>query len=578
MLRTYLKISSLLLFVVFWRSINCNAADSVDFQLNTIKSLAEEERFDSAAGYAEDAIDYIQLNQLDQPKDLIYLSWILLKVNRQKKALSTLLNVSENKTLTSDEKADVHAQLASLFTEVKSYQLAIDNFKKTIRYYNKSNMTLFYWYGNIGRNYLDMYQEDSARVYFRKQLTWAIQNDSAHEVALARNNIGFGFIRENMPDSAVYYYQMATENLLQPGMSSYDLILYSNLQVNIGNVFYDKGQKKVSQIYFEEAYKVARTHGMNDLILESGLALFRTYIDLNKYKQAEQILSELNLLKDLTNDDTYNLTKGHLQLCLADPSKPLHKEKLDAFIRQTELQRSNYEEGAENNVDLTSNYLIKLATVENALNKSLVDQTESRLKIAEQRKQNLKLLIFILILGLLIPAVVVFLYINGKRKQARLRSELLEKDKENLEYELRLKEHDLTNFAITLNIKKEQNLEVLELLNIVKKKELQEIKSGLDDVIKELKSKMNTEKTLDKFEQNFEMVNAKFFDQLTERFPNLTRYEREFCAMIRLNLNNKEIASLKGISLNSAKVSKYRLKKKLDLSEQEDIALFLQRI
>ena len=53
--------------------------------------------------------------------------------------------------------------------------------------------------------------------------------------------------------------------------------------------------------------------------------------------------------------------------------------------------------------------------------------------------------------------------------------------------------------------------------------------------------------------------------------------ERMLCAYIQMNLLSKEIAPLLNISVRSVELARYRLRKKLRLSEGENLAEFLQR-
>ena len=49
------------------------------------------------------------------------------------------------------------------------------------------------------------------------------------------------------------------------------------------------------------------------------------------------------------------------------------------------------------------------------------------------------------------------------------------------------------------------------------------------------------------------------------------------CAYIKMNLLSKEIAPLLNISLRGVEISRYRLRKKLNLAEGENLAEFLQK-
>jgi DNA-binding CsgD family transcriptional regulator len=58
-------------------------------------------------------------------------------------------------------------------------------------------------------------------------------------------------------------------------------------------------------------------------------------------------------------------------------------------------------------------------------------------------------------------------------------------------------------------------------------------------------------------------------DKLRKAYPQLTHGDLKLLAYLKLNLNNKEIADLLNISHRSVEVSKYRLRRKLNLKNND---------
>jgi len=77
------------------------------------------------------------------------------------------------------------------------------------------------------------------------------------------------------------------------------------------------------------------------------------------------------------------------------------------------------------------------------------------------------------------------------------------------------------------------------------------------------------------FEAYFDEANEKLFKQLKDRFPDLTPYDLRLCAFIRMNISTKEIAAILNISYRGAEVSRYRLRKKMKLTREENLSSFL---
>jgi DNA-binding CsgD family transcriptional regulator len=80
----------------------------------------------------------------------------------------------------------------------------------------------------------------------------------------------------------------------------------------------------------------------------------------------------------------------------------------------------------------------------------------------------------------------------------------------------------------------------------------------------------------EKFKLHFENVHPKFFERLSKQVPNITVNDLKNCAYIKMNLSVKEVAVLMNITPKSAKMNRYRLKKKLSLGEDDSLLRFIQ--
>jgi PAS domain S-box-containing protein len=93
------------------------------------------------------------------------------------------------------------------------------------------------------------------------------------------------------------------------------------------------------------------------------------------------------------------------------------------------------------------------------------------------------------------------------------------------------------------------------------------------------KFKMNmTEQIWNDFETRFENAFDSFYTVLLEKFPSLTPNERKLCALLRSGLSSKDIAILTFQNPQSVDVARYRLRKKLNLVNEENLIDFLLMI
>jgi hypothetical protein len=90
--------------------------------------------------------------------------------------------------------------------------------------------------------------------------------------------------------------------------------------------------------------------------------------------------------------------------------------------------------------------------------------------------------------------------------------------------------------------------------------------------LQQLKSKnIITEKDWLEFKALFEKVHPGFLKKLFRRYPDLTQAEIRLAVLIRLNVSTKTMAGMLGISPQSVRQSRYRLRKKFDLPAGHDL-------
>ena len=76
----------------------------------------------------------------------------------------------------------------------------------------------------------------------------------------------------------------------------------------------------------------------------------------------------------------------------------------------------------------------------------------------------------------------------------------------------------------------------------------------------------------------FEQVYEVFYKRLMEQFPDLTPGERKLCALLRLNVSSKDIAAITFQNPQSVDMARYRLRKKLNLTGEDNLVDFLTKI
>ena len=150
--------------------------------------------------------------------------------------------------------------------------------------------------------------------------------------------------------------------------------------------------------------------------------------------------------------------------------------------------------------------------------------------------------------------------------------------KRRLEAQLDCKKTELSSQSLHYIQKIELVNELRKSLEVFKKSIPKELVSKLNRIIDGVNAFEQVDQEWDNFRNYFNDANYGFFDQLRTQYPNLSAKDLKLCALIRLNLETKQIATIMGVSPESAKVTRHRIRKKLGLSGDDNIYDFLNKI
>ena len=162
-------------------------------------------------------------------------------------------------------------------------------------------------------------------------------------------------------------------------------------------------------------------------------------------------------------------------------------------------------------------------------------------------------------------------------KDLRISQEELEKLRtEKLEAEIQSKNKELASATMHL-LNKNGFIDQTkgQLSQIIKKSKNQEVKSELEKVIQSIDKNIAEDDDWQQFEIHFDQVHGDFMDRFKKAYPNLSPQEIRLTAYLRMNLSTKEIAYLMNISPRGVEISRYRLRKKLQLERSENLQEFI---
>jgi AraC family chitin signaling transcriptional activator len=201
---------------------------------------------------------------------------------------------------------------------------------------------------------------------------------------------------------------------------------------------------------------------------------------------------------------------------------------------------------------------------------------------------------WMILLYLLIIGAVLFFYYKWNKlrymQKLRLQAEELKHQREILEMELKaeneLNMQEYQKHILELELQTKSSEVAGKSLSIAKQSEMIEnIQNILDsekdfnklksEIKKAIKINEVNKHEWEIFETNLNQIHNEFIINLSKKYPNLTPKDIKLCVYLKMNLSSKEIAPMMNISFRGVELHRYRLRKKLNLSQDENLSKFL---
>jgi tetratricopeptide (TPR) repeat protein len=217
-----------------------------------------------------------------------------------------------------------------------------------------------------------------------------------------------------------------------------------------------------------------------------------------------------------------------------------------------------------------------------------INVARQQMKILQTEKRNGIIIICLLVLLVLSAIIIVMLMMRRQRKAFRKSKAAKEQLEDllkmknqtalNLRDELEQKNKELTAFALNMIQKKEMLENIKEGIEEIRGRTDVGSKQKLNRVINVINLSQRMDRDWENFKLYFEQVHHGFFDNLQTIYPELNSNDLRLCALIRLNLDTRQIASVMDIAPESAKVARHRIRKKLRLEHRENLHMFFSSI
>ena len=501
-------------------------------------------QLDSASIFISKALDYYASNNLQEDlNDTYNLRGNIYRADgKYDLAIKDFLNSIE----ASQELGDERAHFMALYNLAITYQRAnllsdeLKTAQKATLLAAKMGDTRFYLYAlkAVASSFRNLNKFDSAHFYNQRVLAILDTATSMNDIrvhAEAYSSFANNLVNLERYEEAIPYFLKADSVYEKIGAGGSRQLNYVGM-ANCYNVWGDSTNNK-------EYLRLSKYYTIKSL--ESLDTLEANLFTKNAYRMLANISSSLREFEDAYRyDQRYIAISDTLLNEEISDQIVEYKEKFEASEREREIEKLEAERRISNitNVSLGSGLVLIIII-------GITVVSRQRLKISEKEAR-----------------------IKTEQKEHELSKLSLEK----AESEVSLKEQELLTYAVTIAQKNNLLHNVKELARA--SNNLTDSNLKLKKIHTDIENGYNLSEQWEEFRKRFESIHPKFFDTLAEIGPELTSNERRICAYLKMGLTSKQIANLQNVETASVEVQRSRIRKKLDLSKEDNLGAFIMNI
>ncbi len=564
--------------------------------------------------YSQSSTDSL-FNVLENTHDFNRKIEIYLKIGKQYR-LSDVNKAIEltNNALTLAKNTNADEYLGLIYSYLGEYEILRDSIETGEEFFNMAKEYLVNSNNpkelivvnlSIGNRYVEKDNYAEAMKHYLKGIAISEESGQLHKLPNLYNNLGIVYLNINNPERALTLYSRALELF----KDQKDTMNIAGTTTNIGSIYIQLGQDDIAETYYQMGYELFEKFGSIEGMAHSQLKLGLLDLYNKKYESAKQHLSlSVDIQKELdiihSGSKSFFLAETYINLGIAclnlDENELAFTNLIEGYkiAKNTNQYRlialaseylSNYykskrkfetaldyfqtfKQYSDSNFNEESVRKLTQVEMQHEFNTKLKeDELERKIQAQRQKRRNLLYIIISTSLFLLLIIAALLLRLEKiKKKKAEL-------EKNSLSAKLEHTNKELTTYVMYLLRKNEFIISIAEKLKIARMEAKEENKIVMTELIKELESN-STMISWEEFEVRFQQVYTGFYKKLNTKFPDLSPNELRLCAFFRLNMTTKEIAAITYQSINSITVARYRLRKKLNLTTDENLVNFLTKL
>lgn len=435
-----------------------------------------------------------------------------------------------------EETANTTLNLAMVYAALKNNDKALQLYEDAIDQFTVLNLKsrIATTYTKIASLYLEEDNLTDAKTYLDNALKMHTEENFTYGMAEVHNRLGILYVKQQEKEQAFYHIRKS----IMLGREVNDVDGMTSNLIQYGKILILDKDFVNAEDHLKLALQRAKENNLKRYELEA-------YNELKELKQKEGKLDEALVYYDRfvsLKDSIYNSEKA-MQIASLE-------FEYDISAKQKQLELLTEKQRANNIVKwslIIGIIGLMLFVILWLLNYKKQNSQRRELESAKEEFNKAELE-------------------NSKLKQQELQQQLDYRNKELTSYTL--------NFVQKSGLF-QQLKDGMEDLKTASPKQQDQIVANLNRI---LKLHINIDKDWEDFKRFFEDVHTGFIENLKERHPDLSGNDLKICALTRLNLNIKETATILGITPESVKTARYRLRKKLELDQNDDLLTYFLSI
>lgn len=424
---------------------------------------------------------------------------------------------------------------------------------------------------------------DEAHRDYEQRLTFLANEKDTSGLAWTHNNFGLFLQRAGHHSEAI--------GVLDRGLATFSHLdseeyrnAYINLQETKSHSLVAVGKLEEALSLLKQAYFARKQMNRHDGAMQSLNYIISYLMDVGKYQEAYRLFTNERPYVELYDNLTHRSFKLYQNAAELMDIMGFHsgaksfRNAYHAFAADRLLPIA--EAKSQTPKELSEQILLQNRAYEQDILIAQLETDQLRKELKARQYGMVALGLFVVVLSLFGFG---WWWRRRRTEQERKRAEadqrrILELENENLKYSVAHQEKDIKRLAAENRLRAKLKRDLLQRIDQISSLASKDKEAQLDKLKRELASTVNNQESISELQNRVETINAAFEDNLRAKVPGITAQEVRYCSLVRLGMDNQQIAQLLNKSDATIRTYKHRINKKAGLEGKDALRALVERL